>query len=137
MSTIPLNDALKAQKFNTVSLNTAIVDELTTAPGTIFLGSVTLENNFPKYMTIGDPDGGNLSKGANGKLFATTQLFRDSSILVGDAQTELFNTYDGNKNLFAAPAFYNTNVVLSTIATTPCTRTTTTIDQMVLYVDAR
>ena len=88
MSTIPLNDALKTQKFDSVSLAAANVDELTTAPGTIFLGSVTLENNFPKYMTIGDPDGGYLSRGANGKLFANSQLVRDSSLLVGDAQTE-------------------------------------------------
>lgn len=133
MGTIPLNEALKAQKFDSVSLAAANVDELTTAPGTIFLGSVTLENNFPKYMSVADPDGGYLTKGANGKLFANSQLVRDSSILVGDAQADLFNLYDGNKHLFAAPAFYNTNVVLSAVATDPCVRTTTTIGGQTVY----
>lgn len=122
MSTIPLNDALKAQKFDTVSLTTANVDELTTAPGTIYLGSVTLENNFPKYMTIGDPDG----------CFPV----KVRAISPAGSAISLANAHD-------ISSFLNSLLINQVDATTADANEVskvnayTAIDQMVLYVDAR
>ena len=127
MSTIPLNDALKAQKFDNVNLYQATIDEVTTAPGTIYLGNVTLENNFPKYMTVADEDGGYLLKAKDGKLYSTSQLVRDESILHGDAATECFMLFSGDGGMYATPAFYNSAVPLSTVHTDPGAVTTTTI----------
>lgn len=68
MNTITLNEALKQRVYDSVAISeitasslnadTVDADTVTTAPETIHLGAVDLGDNFPKYLTIADPNGG-------------------------------------------------------------------------------
>lgn len=81
--TITINEALKLRTYDEVT-----VSELTTAPNTIHLGEVSLENDFCKYLSLGDPDGGIQIKKTDGTLINFATVARDEAIVYGN-----YNTY--------------------------------------------
>lgn len=80
--TITLNEALKLRTYDEVTIN-----ELITAPNTIHLGEVSLKNDFRKYLSLGDPDGGVLIDNTDGTLINLATVARDEAIVYGNYST--------------------------------------------------